>query len=29
MGEVFVSKITFSLQIKYLYLGRAVIRVPR
>lgn len=29
MGELFLSKITFSLQIKYMSLGRVLIRVPR
>lgn len=29
MGELFLAKITFSLQIKYMNLGRVVIRVPR
>jgi len=29
MGEVLLAKVTFSLQIKYFYLGRCVIRVPR
>lgn len=29
MGEVLLAKVTFSLQVKYFYLGRCVIRVPR
>lgn len=29
MGQLFLAKITFSLQIKYLQLGKAIIRVPR
>lgn len=29
MGEMFLAKISFSLQVKYLYLGKCVIRVPR
>lgn len=29
MGQLFLAKITFSLQIKYLHLGKAIIRVPR
>ena len=29
MGQLFLAKITFSLQIKYLNLGKAIIRVPR
>lgn len=29
MGQLFLAKITFSLQIKYLSLGKVVIRVPR
>ena len=29
MGQLFLSKITFSLQIKYMQLGKAIIRVPR
>lgn len=29
MGELFLAKIAFSLQIKYLNLGYALIRVPR
>jgi RNase P/RNase MRP subunit POP5 len=29
MGQLFLAKIAFSLQIKYLQLGKAIIRVPR
>jgi RNase P/RNase MRP subunit POP5 len=29
MGQLFLAKIAYSLQIKYLNLGKAVIRVPR
>jgi len=29
MGELFLAKIAFSLQIKYMNLGKALIRVPR
>ena len=29
MGELFLAKITFSLQIKYMNQGKAIIRVPR
>jgi RNase P/RNase MRP subunit POP5 len=29
MGELFLAKITFSLQIKYMNLGKVLIRVPR
>ena len=29
MGQLFLAKITFSLQIKYMNQGKAMIRVPR
>lgn len=29
LGELFLAKITFSLQIKYMHLGKVLIRVPR
>lgn len=29
MGQLFLAKISFSLQIKYLSLGKVIIRVPR
>ena len=29
MGQLFLAKITFSLQIKYMQHGKAVVRVPR
>ena len=29
MGQLFIAKITFSLQIKYMNHGRAIVRVPR
>ena len=29
MGDLFLAKVTFSLQIKYLQLGKAIIRIPR
>ena len=29
MGQLFLAKITFSLQIKYFNQGKAIIRVPR
>ncbi len=29
MGQLFLAKVTFSLQIKYLNLGKVIIRVPR
>ena len=29
MGQLFLAKVTFSLQIKYLQHGKAIIRVPR
>ena len=29
MGELLLAKVTFSLQIKYMALGRALLRVPR
>ena len=29
MGDMFLAKVSFSLQIKYYYLGKCVIRVPR
>jgi RNase P/RNase MRP subunit POP5 len=29
LGELFLAKVTFSLQIKYMQLGKVLIRVPR
>jgi RNase P/RNase MRP subunit POP5 len=29
LGELFLAKITFSLQIKYMNMGKVLIRVPR
>ena len=29
MGQLFLAKISYSLQIKYLNQGRAIVRVPR
>ena len=29
MGDMFLAKVSFSLQIKYHYLGKCIIRVPR
>lgn len=29
MGELFLAKVTYSLQVKYMNLGKVLIRVPR